>query len=543
MHVVWRTAVLASTVLAVLVATVVPAGASDTIDARSRTADEVAVEAELVRLHQAARAEGAAGHDPADEHEPVPPMSGWTDIRRVSRGWAEEVATTTVCGGDTMCHNVQPYSEVPFQQEYGCWDLAGENVASRGGDGLAPSVSPEQLAQQLFDGWMHSQGHRHTVMNPSFDEFGVGVHVESTDDPASGPTWRVVAVANFRMRDTDCSPDGTTYPESSTRDDPAAARPPQAGAAARAVTRVAGADRIATTLALAEVWDTADTAIVASAADYPDALAAAPLSAVHDAPVLLSLPDVLDPRVATALDRLGTSRVLMMGGPGALSVGLQDQIASRGITVDRIAGATRWDTAAQAAREVARATGAVREVLLVEGGNADPARGWPDALAAAAHAARTRTPVLLTRADQLPEATRAALEDLRPDRRLTVVGGQVAVSDAVQARAADVAGVASTRLMGQSRYATSRVLDRSVVPDPADVDVVYLATGRHWADALAAGPAAAHANGTMLLVDGRSTRGAGPTLDHLANRYPGHDVVLAGGADAVTPEVAAGLSP
>lgn len=95
-----------------------------------------------------------------------------------------------------------------------------------------------------------------------------------------------------------------------------------------------------------------------------------------------------------------------------------------GLEVGRIAGGDRYETAARIAAELPP-TG---EVFVVEGHNADPRRGWPDALSASSLAASLRAPILLTARDVLPGPTADAL-DAGTDA--TIVGGPVSVSPAV----------------------------------------------------------------------------------------------------------------
>ena len=56
----------------------------------------------------------------------------------------------------------------------------------------------------------------------------------------------------------------------------------------------------------------------------------------------------------------------------------------------------------------------------------------------------------------------------------------------------------SVRVSGADRYATAAAL--SAATFGANVPVAYVATGANFPDALAAGPAAAHAGGPVLLV-------------------------------------------
>jgi Tol biopolymer transport system component len=302
--------------------------------------------------------------------------------------------------------------------------------------------------------------------------------------------------------------------------------------------RVAGPDRIATAVRLSGLRAAADAVVVARADAYPDALAGAPLAAALDAPVLLTGGDGLDGRVAEEVRRLGATTAYVLGGTAALSPAVDDDLRAAGVaTVERRAGGDRYGTAAAIARDVLDRTGAGR-VYVVEGANEDPARGWPDAVAVSGLAALEGRPILLVTQPALPPATREALESLPVDAA-TVVGGTGAVSAAVESAVADT-GVAVDRVAGASRYATSAALAARADAAGADAARPWLATGRNWPDALAAGAAVAADGGVLLLIDGEAFAGSPATRDRLAEVDVDRAVVV-GGAGVVRPEARAAV--
>lgn len=193
--------------------------------------------------------------------------------------------------------------------------------------------------------------------------------------------------------------------------------------------------------------------------------------------------------------------------------------------LSRSAGTDRYATAAAMAR--AGFPGSAATVYLATGEN------FPDGLAAGNAAGRVGGPLLLTRAGVLPSVTRQALIDLSPSH-VVIVGGPDVVSDAVMAAVRDAAGPGATveRVAGANRYATAVALAQQV---SATAPVAYLATGSNFPDALAAGAAATHRNGPLLL-----TPAAGLDADTrraLVALSPSV-VYLAGGPDVVSDAVA-----
>jgi putative cell wall-binding protein len=82
------------------------------------------------------------------------------------------------------------------------------------------------------------------------------------------------------------------------------------------VERWAGADRYATAAAIsANTYPQgATTAYLASGADYPDALAGAPVAAKAGAPLLLTSTDCVPASTLAELQRLGTTNIVVLGG-------------------------------------------------------------------------------------------------------------------------------------------------------------------------------------------------------------------------------------
>lgn len=315
---------------------------------------------------------------------------------------------------------------------------------------------------------------------------------------------------------------------------------PSASAAPATIDRASGSDRIATALAVSRSsFASADTAVLAAAGGFADALAAAPLAAAVRGPVLLNPVEDLDPRVRTELDRLGASRVLLMGGTSAQSEQVAARLRAAGFAVERIAGSDRAATAAAAADAAVAAWHAAGDgdagehVLIALGSHPVAARAWPDALAAGPLAGHAHRPILLVTPEAVPPATRRALDDLGAVRA-TVIGGPAAVPDAV----ARQLGVPYDRLGGATRYHTAALLADAATAAGADPSQVVVATGTSFPDALGAGPAAVRRGGVVVLVDGRDLDASVGTRDWLVGRRDDvARVLVAGGAAAVAEPV------
>ena len=295
-----------------------------------------------------------------------------------------------------------------------------------------------------------------------------------------------------------------------------------AGVGAATVDRVAGANRFATAAELARRADPqAHLAVVATGADYPDALAAGPAAARQGGVLLLATRDTLPDATAQALDDLPLDRVIIAGGTGAISSDVADAIQRvTGVTPNRVAGADRYATAARLADDLDTAT-----TVYVASGH-----GFADALSGGAAAGRDGAPLLLTRPDAVPAATADALDRLAPDR-IVLVGGTSAISYDVAQQLRQRTGATVDRLAGPDRFATAAAVAATFdTPSTA-----YLATGLDFPDGLAVTPAAARGRAPVLLAARTCLPAA--TADRLDAIAP-DQIVLAGGTAVMTDGVA-----
>lgn len=200
------------------------------------------------------------------------------------------------------------------------------------------------------------------------------------------------------------------------------------------------------------------------------------------------LPNVLDGETS---DIMATNQgILPLTGESLLSVGEGGtesvELDVRPDRVTRVGGENRYETAAQAS---AQAFQPIIDTVYVATGE-----DYADALTGSALAGHLRAPVLLVQQDHVPAVTAAELRRLSAGE-VVVLGGEVAVSEDVVQTLAEVSGTEVTRLSGDDRFGTAA----AVAGEFGEADHVYVATGRQYADALAAS-AAAGADGVPVLL-------------------------------------------
>jgi len=267
--------------------------------------------------------------------------------------------------------------------------------------------------------------------------------------------------------------------------------------------RAFGKTRYETAIELSKQFDSSEYVVLATGGSFPDALAGVPLAHALDCPILLTTTSSLPQVVLDEIDRLGATKAYVLGGTGAVSDGVIDQLVDAGMVegdIKRLAGLNRYETAKAIAAELENILGedTIKKVYVATGLN------FPDALAASGAAAKEGCPVILTGTTVLPDAAKQAIEGLGADEAV-ILGGEGVVSVAVEAQlvAAGINPLKITRLSGPTRYDTAKaVADWSVGGSGPtfDADDVYVATGLNFPDALASGVLAARDNAPTLLV-------------------------------------------
>ncbi|MDO4790878.1 MAG: cell wall-binding repeat-containing protein [Buchananella hordeovulneris] len=291
-------------------------------------------------------------------------------------------------------------------------------------------------------------------------------------------------------------------------------------------TRLAGSDRIDTAL---EIWKASPsesrTVVIATSGSYADSLAAVPLAAELDAPMLLTAPLRLDSKVVDAIREGGVKKAYLVGGTRSVGKKIDRQLKDLGVEIVRVAGKNRFATAELVADETDKVRKAKGEntasVFLVDGTN------FSDALSAAPIAAQRNGVILLTNGSKAPMETLKYLNRAGNAPVVAVGGKAKTAAEAVVGHGRELVSVA-----GADRYDTSaKVVNKYA----SEATVVGVASGEGFADALTGATMLARNNGALLL----STSKAIPAsvlnqlkgMDKVANVYVfGGQVVL---SDAV----------
>jgi putative cell wall-binding protein len=223
--------------------------------------------------------------------------------------------------------------------------------------------------------------------------------------------------------------------------------------------------------------------------------------------------------VATSTDPLVSASgfYFMSGGSGSGG-------GSSPLTPVRLFGADRFGTAIAASLAEFPTAHSAGAVVLARSDD------YPDALVGTALAAAKHAPLLFASGGTLTAATVTEIQRVIPaGGTVYLLGGTSAIPINV-AGTLNALGFTATRYFGSDRFGTALAVAAAL----GNPTTVLLATGINFPDALAAGPAAAHVGGVVLLTNGTSLTSS---VQAYLTAHPGK--VYAVGGPAVTADPAA----
>lgn len=228
------------------------------------------------------------------------------------------------------------------------------------------------------------------------------------------------------------------------------------------VERIGGADRTETSLKVLEKLGGVKKTYLVNGYQFSDALSIAPVAAANNEGIVLATKGSVD----ASLSKQGINEVTLVGGENSISSSVEKSLASK-FKTKRIAGTDRYKTSEM----IVESTGK-KEVGVATG------KDFPDALSSGAFLAKKDLPLLLVNGKtqtSLPQGLKG----------LYTFGGK-----------SSVANDFGKRIAGANRYETSE----KIAEEFGKSDVVVLASGTNFADALAAAPLAKKMNAPIVLV-------------------------------------------
>lgn len=199
--------------------------------------------------------------------------------------------------------------------------------------------------------------------------------------------------------------------------------------------------------------------------------------------------------------------------------------------VNLVAGEDRFTTAVEVSKQLVGENETANAVVLV-GEDA-----IVDGLAATPLAKKVGAPILLTKENQLPEATEKemlrVLGNNLSNKTVYLVGGEARISKELEAKIAKL-GVKVERLAGNTRFETSLKIAEKVTSG-ATVDTAFVVGGNGEADAMSISAYAAKKEAPIVVVDKNEVS------EEAMELLEGKNIEIIGGTGVVSEEVEAQL--
>lgn len=243
------------------------------------------------------------------------------------------------------------------------------------------------------------------------------------------------------------------------------------------------------------------TVVVATGNGYWDALSASGVAGLAGGPVLITNPHALSSQARSEIERINPSKIVVAGGPLAVSDDVFAELQRLCPNVVRAYGQAADDTSVDLFEE-GKELGTWGSTAIVATSN-----GYWDALSIAPYAYAGHAPIFLTNnRDGGGQVLSASVLDAISSgsfTRVVIVGGSLAVSDSVEGQLEEVGVTEIVRLAGQTALDTSAAIVAWELEPSQDMGTWHLAvatSGGYW-DALTGAALAGKQNSVLVLVD------------------------------------------
>lgn len=226
----------------------------------------------------------------------------------------------------------------------------------------------------------------------------------------------------------------------------------------------AGSTRVETAVKQSQAaFQSSDYAILVGKEGWPDALAAAGLSGALNCPILFTDTNTLPSATVGELERLGTTKVLIIGSSSAVSGSIEDELG-RTREVHRIGGETRYDTQLEIYSYGKQNNLWQSDYVFFTSGNS-----FPDALSVSPIAFAHKSPIFLIDATgELSASQKTMLLELAQNGLFAgtavLAGGDTVISQRAEGFISGLNRYGSSadrtiRLSGETRYDTNAAVN------------------------------------------------------------------------------------
>ena len=256
------------------------------------------------------------------------------------------------------------------------------------------------------------------------------------------------------------------------------------------VKRISGVDREQTAIEVSKKMfkDGTNKVVLANKNNYSDVLTAAPFAKANNASLLYISSNSISKEVMSEIARLKAKEITIIGGEKSVNEGLKKELEKRNFKVERLSGTDRYKTSAQIASKLI--TDKTTTLEIASGEN------YADALSLNNAAEKDKAPILLVRVNAIDKSVEDVIKSSKASL-INIAGREKSVSENTKANIKKISKATINRIGGANRYETSILLAKY----SGAKEVVVVASGEDFADALVAAPFSAQQNGAILLTN------------------------------------------
>ncbi|MCA5587589.1 cell wall-binding repeat-containing protein [Finegoldia magna] len=256
------------------------------------------------------------------------------------------------------------------------------------------------------------------------------------------------------------------------------------------VQRISGENRVQTSIEVSKKMfkEGTNKVVLANQDNYSDVLTAAPFAKANNASLLYISSNSISKEVMSEISRLKAKEITIIGGEKSVDEGLKKELEKRNFKVDRLSGADRYKTSAQIAAKLIDDKTTTLEIASGE--------NYADALSLNNAAEKDKAPILLVRVNAIDKSVEDVIKSSKASL-INIAGGEKSVSENTKANIKKISNATVNRMGGADRYETSILLAKY----SGAKEVVVVASGENFADALVAAPFSAKQKGAILLTN------------------------------------------
>lgn len=256
------------------------------------------------------------------------------------------------------------------------------------------------------------------------------------------------------------------------------------------VQRISGENRVQTAIEVSKKMfkEGTNKVVLANQNNYSDVLTAAPFAKSNNASLLYVSSNSISKEVMSEIARLKAKEITIIGGEKSVDEGLKKELEKRNFKVDRLSGSDRYKTSAQIAAKLI--DGKTTTLEIASGEN------YADALSLNNAAEKDKAPILLVRVNAIDKSVEDVIKSSKASL-INIAGGEKSVSENTKANIKKISNATVNRMGGADRYETSILLAKY----SGAKEVVVVASGENFADALVAAPFSAKQKGAILLTN------------------------------------------